>query len=132
MQRPGFIVRFVDVVLILLFGFISISNTSNSSLDLAESTELTPTPVDTAEVLFIGVLADGSFLVENEKVVLANLDEVETYLLQKQRLFSSMPFKVRIRSSRNAPVQSVFNIIDMCEKLGITSVLEIKVASGSR
>ena len=128
MQRPGFIVRFVDVVLILLFGFISISNTSNSSLDLTESTELKPAPVDTAEILFLGVLSDGNFLVENEKTILTNLEEVEAYLLQQRRLYSSMPVKVRIRSSKNAPVQSVFNVASICEELGMTSVLEIKVA----
>ena len=39
MSRSGFIVRFVDVVLILLFGFISISSIRVTEVELPTSSE---------------------------------------------------------------------------------------------
>ena len=56
MRAKGFILRFVDVVLILLFGFISISNLQDTEVNLPESSETAPVAMDTEEVVFIGVL----------------------------------------------------------------------------
>ena len=127
MSRSGFLVRLVDVVLILLFGFISISNTKDSTLDLIESEEMSPSVVDTYEVIFIGVLDDGRYLLERKGSILGNIDEVHTYLLQERRLHSTAPLKVRIRASKNAPVQQVFSLTELCNEIKIENTLEVKV-----
>ena len=127
MSRTGFIVRLVDVVLILLFGFISISNARDSALDLVESDEMSPSHVDNYEVIFMGVLDDGRYLLEKRGSVLGDITEVRTYLLQEKRLHASMPLKVRIRASKKAPVQQVFALTALCKEINIENTLEVKV-----
>ena len=128
MSRSGFIVRLVDVVLILLFGFISISNARDSALDLIESDEMTPSLVDNYEVIFLGVLDDGRYLLEKRGSILGDIDEVRTYLLQERRLHSNIPLKVRIRATKNAPVQKVFALTSLCKDIDIANTLEVKVS----
>lgn len=127
MNRPGFVVRLVDVVLILLFGFISISNARDSALDLVESEELGPTIVDNYEIIFMGVMDDGRYYLEKRRAYLDSINEVRTYLLQEKRLRSDTPLKVRIRASKNAPVQQVFTLSELCKEVEIEHTLEVKI-----
>ena len=127
MTRSGFIVRLVDVVLILLFGFISISNARDSALDLVESDEMSPSLVDNYEVVFLGILDDGRYLLERRGSILGDINEVRTYLLQERRLHTTTPLKVRIRASKNAPVQQVFALTALCEEIDVENSLEVKV-----
>lgn len=127
MNRPGFVVRLVDVVLILLFGFISISNAGDSSLDLVESEEMGPTVVDNSEIIFIGVMDDGRYYLEKRNAYLDSINEVKTYLLQEKRLRSDTPLKVRIRASKNAPVHQVFSLSGLCKEVGIENTLDVKI-----
>lgn len=127
MSRSGYMVRLVDVVLILLFGFISISNARDSALDLVESDEMSPSLVDNYEVVFLGILDDGRYLLEKKGSILGDIDEVRTYLLQERRLHTTIPLKVRIRASKNAPVQQVFALTALCEEINIENSLEVKV-----
>ena len=127
MKRPGYFVRLVDVVLILLFGFISISNAKDSALDLVESQELNPTAVDNHEIIFMGVLDDGRYFLEKRGAFFDDLQDVRTYLLQEHRLRSDVPMKVRIRASKNAPAQQVFALAELCKEVGFENTLEVKI-----
>ncbi len=65
MKRSGLLIRFVDVVLILLFGFIAISEIKlHNDIDLARSTETERPPIDKREVVFIGVTKTGAYSIE--------------------------------------------------------------------
>lgn len=127
MRASGFIVRFVDVVLILLFGFISISNMQDSDVPLPESTETDPVPVDTEEILFVGVMDDGSFLIEDETMEVYSIDVLRDYLNRMKRRFNDAPIKVRIRSSRSAPVKHAFAVAALCDELGLNKSLEVEL-----
>ena len=129
MRASGFILRFVDVVLILLFGFIAISNLQNSDVTLPESRETEVAPLDTDEIIFVGVLNDGSYLVENETVRLSALSSLRDHLNEKRRSRPDSPFKVRIRSSYDAPVRYAFEVATLCDNLGIDKALEVALKS---
>ena len=127
MRASGFIVRFVDVVLLLLFGFITISNLQDTDVPLPESTETDPVPVDVEEVIFVGVLDDGRFLVEDETKVLNSIESLREYLQQTRRRLGPVPLKVRIRASRTAPVRYAFAVAALCDELGVNKSLEVEL-----
>ncbi len=128
MTGSGFILRFVDVVLILLFGFITISNLQDTEVNLPESTETAPVAMDTEEVLFIGVLANGNFLIEDETVLVTSLESVREHLIASKRSISGGPLKVRIRSSKDAAARDAFAVATLCDELGLNKSLEVELS----
>ena len=127
MNASGFIVRFVDVVLILLFGFITISNVRDTEITLPESTETEPVPLDVEEIIFVGVMNDGSYLVDDETLRISNLADAQRFLLQELERHGDAPVKVRIRSSQDAAVEYAFALAALCDQLGIPKSLEVEV-----
>lgn len=119
--------RLVDVVLILLFGFISISSTKGTRIDRLTSSETSLLPVETQETLYVGVTGEGDYLVENEQVSLAQPGDVQSYLIRQQARSDEQGIKVRIRASRRATARSVFLLAAMCDSLGIPKALEVEV-----
>ena len=132
MRASGFVVRFVDVVLILLFGFITISNLRDTEVVLPESTETDPVAMDVEEIVFVAVLADGSYLVEDETVRITSLMDARTFLLAELDRYGDAPVKVRIRSSHDAPVEYAFALAALCDQLGIPKALEVEVDMAGR
>jgi biopolymer transport protein ExbD len=130
MGKAGFVVRFVDVVLILLFGFISISSVRATEIELSESTETPAPPPEVDEVLFVGIRPDGTYLVDDERIELrgavALLDFVDSEL---QRL-GDRPVKVRIRASRDTPMRFLIDAARVCDQLGVPKALEVQMAGG--
>lgn len=130
MQKSGFVVRFVDVVLILLFGFISISSVRASEIDLAESTE-TPAPVPDAEaVVFVGIRADGTFLIEDERTEVRGANALLSFLRLEQQAAGSAPLRVRIRAAHDAPMGFLVDAARVCDELGLPKSLEVLMAGG--
>ena len=127
MKDSGFIVRFVDVVLILLFGFITISNLQNSEVILPESTEAQPRPMEVDEVAFIGVLPDGTFLIEDETMLISSIGMLRTHLSETVAALPDGALKVRIRSSWDAPVQYALDVAALCDELGLETSIEVEV-----
>lgn len=127
MRGSGFIVRFVDVVLILLFGFITISNLQDTDVNLPESTETDPVSMDVEEIVFVGVMPEGTFLVEDETVVLHSIDALREHLYRERRRVGLAPLKVRIRSSRDAAVKHAFAVAALCDELGLLKSLEVEL-----
>ncbi|MFK7848512.1 MAG: ExbD/TolR family protein [Rhodothermales bacterium] len=127
MSGSGFILRFVDVVLILLFGFISISNLQDTEVNLPESTETEPVAMDTEEVVFIGVLSDGNYLIEDETVLVSSIDLLREHLVASKRALGDVPLKVRIRSSKDATAQDAFAVAAICDELGLSKALEVEL-----
>lgn len=128
MTNSGFIMRFVDVVLIMLFGFITISNLQDTDVALPESVETDPQPMDTEEIEFIGILPDGTMLIEDEKTLISSLEMLRGHLTRRK---AGMPaqtvLKARIRSSYDAPVHYALNVAALCDELGIEKALEVEL-----
>lgn len=130
MRKSGFVVRFVDVVLILLFGFISISSVRATEIDLAESTETPAPPPETEEVLFVGIRPDGTYLVDEERTELRGANALLGFLSSEVERLGDRPIKVRIRASHDTPMRFLIDAARVSDELGLPKALEVRMAGG--
>lgn len=124
----GMIIRLIDIVLLLLFGFISISQiTKKSVIALPRSAAVQAATPDREEIIFIGVLPDGTFLVDNETRSVVDPRVLQLYLRQTQAAFAAQKvgLRVRIRANWNAPMTHVFKAVASCEALKIPIGLDV-------
>lgn len=130
MRNGRFLVRFVDVVLILLFGFISISQVQKRSVvSPPKSSETKKTPADDDVDVFIAVTATGAFLVENESRSLDTMDGLVQYIQQKKQQYGAERLKIRIRSDDTAPIQYAIAIAEICDNAGVEKSLDVRLAN---
>ena len=126
--RTNLIIRLIDVVLILLFGFIAISEVSKrSKICLAESTTVPATVPDRERVLYVGVLPDNRFLVEEETAVIENPAALAAYLAQQRERMEArnIRMKVRVRANHDAPVRLAFAVVNICQEMKIPVGLDV-------
>ena len=128
-NQAGFIVRFVDVVLILLFGFISISTIRETTVVLPSSEEAIILPPNTDETVYVGIDSDGSFLVDEERRVLTSVDDLERYVSDIARLRSAEVPVIRIRAMYDAPMGTVQAAIQLCTATGFETSLAVRLAA---
>ena len=131
MGKSGFVVRFVDVVLILLFGFISISSVRATEIDLAESAETPPPLPVTEEVLFVAIRPDGTYLVDDESVELRGAQALLDFLSSEIQRLGDRPVTVRIRASHDAPMGYLVDAARVADQLGLPKALEVRMAGGA-
>ncbi len=122
------IIRLIDVVLILLFGFIAISEISKKSkIKLAESTSVPATAPDRESVVYIGVLPDGRYLIDDERRSVRSLNALAQYLrnerIRLNRKNSRM--RVRVRSNHDAKIEYVFAAVRLCQNQNVPVGLEV-------
>jgi len=127
-QKSGFVVRFVDVVLILLFGFISISSVRSTKIDLARSSETPAPPAQTEEVIFVGIRPDGTYLVDDERSEVRGGRELLRFLASELDRIGDRPVTVRIRASHNTPMGFLVDAARVCDELGVPKALEVRMA----
>lgn len=130
MGKSGFVVRFVDVVLILLFGFISISRVRTTEIELAQSTETPAPPPEFDEVVFIGIRTDGTYLVDEERQQMVGPRELLRYLAAELQQLGDSPVTVRIRASRDTPMRYLVDAARVCDELGVPKALEVRMDAG--
>jgi len=124
----GIIVRLIDVVFILLFGFISVSQLAEKSqIDLPKSQEMPPTNPDPEIVVILGVTTSGLYLVENEKYAIDNLPQLRDYLSSKKEAVESVNqrIRVRIRANFDAPIKYTMRAADLCDELNIPKGIDV-------
>ena len=128
MQRSGFVVRFVDVVLILLFGFISISSIRATEMELPQSTETPPPPPEMEEVVFVSIRGDGTYLVDEERSEIRGGNGLLRFLASEIQALGESPVKVRIRASYNTPMRFLVEAARVCDELGVPKAFEVQMA----
>lgn len=124
----GLIIRLIDVVLILLFGFIAISEISKKSrIDLPESEAVPATAPDREVVVYIGILPDGRYLVEDETAVIDDPASLARYVLQKQSELNSrnIRMRVRVRANYDSEVRYAFTVVNICQETKIPVGLDV-------
>jgi len=127
-MQSGLIIRLIDVVFILLFGFIAISEVDRrSQIKLAISKAVEKNLPDQEAVVFVGVLPEGKYLVENETDVLDSLNELIAYFQEKRLQLEKKKIKmrVRIRASRNAAVKYTFPIVNACNEMQVPVGMDV-------
>ncbi len=127
------VIRLIDVVLILLFGFISISEiSSRSALELPKSTQMAYVYPDKEDLLVIGITPSGRFLVEDETKVIDEFSSLRAYIEDKKaaNLENKIETRVRIRSNWNTPIKYTLAVANLCDELqipkGVDVILERK------
>ena len=114
--------------MILLFGFIAISEVSKKSqIKLAESTAVPATAPDRETVIFVGVLPDGRYLVEEESKVISNPNILVQYIDSKRNQLNNqnIRMRVRVRANHDAPVRYAFTVVDICQRMKIPVGLDV-------
>jgi biopolymer transport protein ExbD len=130
MTSPGFVVRFVDVVLILLFGFISIASVRETEIALPESEARRPPAVELSEVVFVGIRGDGTYLVDGERRALRGARALHGYLREAVSRFGDAPVQVRIRASHDTPMRYLVDAGRVCDLLAVPKSFEVKLRVG--
>lgn len=127
MRKNTFLIRFIDIGLILLFGFIIISDiTVRSQIELPGSDPGEPPENRQPLVITIEVNSASSFRIsEVESEILIgeyeSIDELEEGLYQYSNQLRSQDLSplALIELSNEAQMQTFINVLDMCDKLGI-------------
>jgi len=125
----GIVIRLIDVVLILLFGFISISEVSQQTkVNLPRSTQVPLSNPDKEEILIIGINSKGVYLVDEESTQINDLQILEAYILEKQAVYAALTAKirVRIRSDRNAPAKYTMRLATLCDQHNIPKSIDVE------
>ena len=130
-MHGGIVIRLIDVVLILLFGFIAVSEVSeNTQIHLPESTQIPLSNPDKEEILIVSISKDGDYWVEEETVRIEDLAALRTYILTKYLKYvqedEETLMRVRIRSDRDAPAKYTLNLAALCDDLNIVKGIDVQ------
>lgn len=133
MSNSGFITRFVDIVLILLFGFISISEiTEQSQINLPTSTQTPETkPENQVVSIFIGVKNTGLYLVEGESRSIRGASALRRYLSGLRVRYGSSTLRIRLQSDFDAPIRYTMIAAKACDELGLAKSIDVRLKKES-
>lgn len=127
MKKGSYLLRFVDVVLILLFGFIAISDISEESvIELPKSSEMTQIRPASDIILFLSITPDGAVIDEERKILLRSEKDIESYVRSHQVKYGVFS-KVRIRANYNTKAEKVVIVATICDRIGIQKSIEVEV-----
>ncbi len=127
MKRGRFLLRFVDVVLILLFGFIVISDLDEDSMIvLPSSSETALPPLGPEVVLYIGITSDGNFIDERENVQLQDTVQLRRYIQNHRNRFGELA-KVRIRANYDTRAKYTMQVAEICDDLNISKAIDVRL-----
>jgi len=124
----GIIVRLIDVVLILLFGFISISEVNRKSkIELPKSLHTPASYPDMESILIIGITNQGTYFVENESREIADFEDLKNYIIEnnKRDLANETKTRVRIRSNWDAPIRFTIELANFCDEFEIAKGIDV-------
>ena len=143
MATRGFLIRFIDIGLIVLFGFLMISDIEASTrVELAGSPDSTEAPVEpeaeTGYVL-VRIAADGSFVVgapdaaPEERVRLATVEALGRALdrLSSVDAEAGRETLVLIEPHPASTVQRTVDVMDVADALGIPKSLQMDIEIAS-
>lgn len=129
MQRRGYLIRFIDIGLIILFGFLMISDlTIISQIQLPGKDLSAPPPeeaveqrwyhIRVSEAGIFSILEDGA-----EEPAYVNIEEtevLESILLQvKDETGAGSRLNLVIEPSPRVHMQQLVDVLDLCERLGV-------------
>jgi len=122
------IIRLIDIVFILLFGFIAVSQIDTSmAIEPPKSTEAGEGRPQDKSLLVIGVTKDGTFPIDAGDLVLQDEDELRTFLAEKLALADQegKELGVRIRAHWDSPVEYSLTVAQICRDLQIPKGLDV-------
>jgi len=128
MSKSSTIMRLIDIVLILLFGFLIVSEINRKSpVKLPQSNVKVKREMDEEEILIIGIKQDTTLYLEGENRNLASFNELYNLILTRNESFNKInrKFRVRIRSNWNLPVKYTMRVANFCRNNNIPVGMDI-------
>ncbi len=128
----GMIVRMIDIVMILLFGFICTAElSSQSKIELPVTVELPPSNPDAEIVVYVAVTREGNYLWADEKQGTADPAVLEGFLAAKKSELTRSRYKmrVRIRANQDTPVRFVMQAAAICDRIDVLKTVDVRIGS---
>ena len=129
MKQGSYLLRFVDVVLILLFGFIVISDIDeDSQIVLPSSTETEQSEAEVYDVVYIGITPEGTYFDERQNLNFNGTDQLRNYIQQHQDRYGELA-KVRIRANFDTKAQYTIEAAKICDEVGVKKSIDVRLLS---
>jgi Biopolymer transport protein ExbD/TolR len=141
MQRKGYMIRFIDIGLIILFGFLMISDlTVISQIQLPGSEQDSPVDPPATDVRMIGVVIEeaGIYRVHDmatDTPLFVNIEQIADLEVLVDRLIKEHEavggeIEVVIEPHPNAVMQRLVDVHDLCERLGVKKNINTSIGRG--
>ncbi|MDZ4702249.1 MAG: biopolymer transporter ExbD [Rhodothermales bacterium] len=141
MQRKGYIIRFIDIGLIILFGFLMISDlTVISQIQLPGSEQDRPADPPDDNTRMIGVVIEESGLYRIREMatdvpLFVNVEQIADLEVLVRRLVEEHEavggaIEVVIEPHPNAVMQRLVDVHDLCERLGVKKNINTAIGRG--
>jgi len=133
MKKNTFLVRFIDIGLILLFGFVVISDiTIRSQIEMPGSDPSISQEIIQHTLLIIEILPGDEYRVTEAETeishgVISGLDQLSNMLVQLNRHFKELnkAAVAVIEPDDNIAMQSLVDVLDTCDRLGIPKNINV-------
>lgn len=140
MANRGFLIRFIDIGLIVLFGFIMISDIENTSnVELAGLSSANDTVEEERDISHVVVVIgpDNSIVIDTTLLatqpvtpVGSGPEELEVMLreIKRERAASQEDVVVLIQPHPRSTVQRTVDVMDVCDRLALRKSLQTAAA----
>lgn len=128
MNQNKLMIRLIDIVFILLFGFIAVSQIdSSAAIEPPKSTEAMEGAPEGTRTVIIGVTKEGTYPIGAGDVVLKDLSELRSYLTQEllEAENEGSQLGIRIRADWDSSVEYGLAVAKLCSNLGIPKGLDV-------
>ncbi|MBD3289475.1 hypothetical protein GF337_11785 [candidate division KSB1 bacterium] len=128
MSKSTVIIRLIDIVLILLFGFLVISEINKKSpIRLPQSRIPIEKKIDEEELFIVGINEDKRLYIENEDRYVSDLEILKGIIQNRNEYYESRgkKLRVRIRSFWNIPIKHTMRIAQYCQRLNISVGMDV-------
>ena len=142
MASRGFLIRFIDIGLIVLFGFLMISEIETGTRvelasPVAEQEEEEETPEEKRAFTTVEIAPDGSFTVRDPgsgEIVadaLLGTDALAGTLarIAEGHVSAGLETVVLVRPHEASAVQHTVDVLDVCDRLALRKSLQMETAS---
>ena len=133
MSKGNLMIRMIDIVFILLFGFIAVSQISTAEeLVPPKSSEAEESAPEGTEVLLVEVRNNGTYAISDRQMTFSRLAQLKAYLAgaAREARAKDVQLGVRIRASWDSPVEYGLQVAKACSELGIPKGLDVVKADG--
>lgn len=141
MATRGFLIRFIDIGLIVLFGFLMISDIdAMSRVDLAGAQQDVAEPAEVSEddergFIAVDILPDGRFLLSDPRdpeaaiTGAATVEALTAELAARHRIHTELGTEtvVLIQPDPASAVQHTVDVMDVCDRLGLMKSLQMEI-----
>ena len=132
MARGSLIIRLIDIVLILLFGFLAISEIEKKSpIKLPQSNVKVKSQVDKEELLVVGLRKGKDnkleIIIEGKNIPVPDFATLEEIIYSEKKKYKEMgrEMRVRVRSNWDLPIKYTMRIADFCQQENIPAGMDV-------